>query len=411
MDSLKAQSAAQRLYKALEAGDAAAIDALLTPDFTGRTAAGLPLGLGGTYTGSRAMREDFWWRVGASFRLRAEPESFEPLGGDALQVTGVYRGTARATGRPLEAAFVHVLTFEGERIAALAQLTDTAAWHAALEGAGRSAAPAYPGPSTGELERFTYRVADGVAEVTLNRPAQRNAIDLRMSEETLSIARAVAADPAVRSVLIAANGPAFSVGGDIEDLASAPPGALGALAARMTEPYHEAFRILSRVDVPIVTAVQGPAAGGGLGFVFAADLVLAARDATFTTAYSGIGLSGDGGATWHLPRLIGAARARRMYLENLRVDAATALEWGLIGEVVLTGELRERAQALALRLAAGPTRAYGWQRRQLRETWDHTLSDQLRLETEGIAATGTTRDAASAVAAFLAKRRPTFEGR
>jgi 2-(1,2-epoxy-1,2-dihydrophenyl)acetyl-CoA isomerase len=100
-----------------------------------------------------------------------------------------------------------------------------------------------------------------------------------------------------------------------------------------------------------------------------------------------------------------------MYLENLRVDAVQALDWGLIAEVVPAAEVRERAHSLALRLAAGPTRAFGYQRRLLRETWAHTLSDQLRLETEGVAATGGTRDAEAAIEAFLGKRRPAFEGR
>ncbi len=406
-----AKLAAQRLYKALGTGDATAIDELLAPAFVGRTTAGLPLGLGGTYLGPQAMRDEFWWRIGEHFRLRAEPESFELLGDDRLQVTGTYRGTGRATGRPVEAAFVHVLTFDGDLISALTQLTDTAPWHAAIEGAARRQAPAHPGPSASDLERFTYRVKDGVAEVTLDRPDQRNAIDLRMGEETLAIARAVAADPSVRSVLISANGPAFTVGGDIGYFASAAPGTIGALTGRLTEPFHEALRILSRIDAPIVAAVQGAAAGGGLGFVYAADIVLAAPDAVFCTAFSGLGMSGDGGGTWHLPRLIGAARARRMYLENLRVDAAQALDWGLIADVVPAGEVRDRAHALALRLAAGPTQAFGHQRRLLRETWEHSLSDQLRLETEGIYATGSTRDAEAAIAAFLGKRRPAFEGR
>lgn len=411
IDITTARATAQRLYKALDVGDADAVIDVLAPTFIGRATAGLPLGLGGTYEGPEAMRRDFWWRLGASFRVRAEPETYTVLGEDGLQVTGTYRGTARATRRPLEAAFVHLLTFEGDRIASLTQITDSAPWHAALQGAERRDMPAHPGPGVDELTRIDYAVSNGVATVVLNRPEKRNAIDLRMGEETLVVARAIAADPAVRSVLIAANGPAFTVGGDIEYFTSAPPGGLGALAGRMTEPFHEAFRILSRVEVPIVAAVQGAAAGGGLGYMYAADIVIAADNAIFSTAFSGIGLSGDGGGTWHLPRLVGAARAHRMYLENLRVDAATALDWGLVAEVVPVEGLREHARALAARLATGPTKAYAAQRRLLRETWDRTLAEQLRVETEGVIATGSTHDATSSLAAFLEKRRPTFEGR
>ncbi len=418
---------AERLYKALQTGDRAGLTDLLTPTFVGRTTAGLPLGLGGTYVGPEAMISDFWWRLGSHFRVRAEPAAYAPLGDDGLQVSGTYRGTARATGRSLEADFIHVLTFDGERICALTQLTDSAPWHAALEDADfreaglQDTAPAeswrghrlppYPGPSVSDLATIEYRVEDRVAHVTLNRPEQRNAIDLRMGEETLAVARAIAADPGVRAVLIAGNGPVLTVGGDIEYFSSVPPASFGALAGRMTDPFHEAFRILSRVDPPIVTAAHGAVAGGGLGFVYAADIVLAAEGTSFSTAFSGIGLSGDGGGTWHLPRLIGAARARRMYLENLRLDADQAAEWGLIAEVVPAGVLRDRALALALRLAAGPTRAFGYQRRLLRDTWQHSLSDQLRLESEGVVSTGSTSDAGAAVRSFLQKRRPTFEGR
>ncbi|MFJ2759017.1 enoyl-CoA hydratase-related protein [Nocardioides sp. NPDC087217] len=409
LDTVRAT--AERLYKALETGDADTVTEVLSPAFVGRTTAGLPLGLGGTYAGPEAMRRDFWWRLGAAFRVRAEPETYALVGESGLQVTGTYRGNARATRRPVEAAFVHLLTFDGDGIASLTQITDSAPWHAALDGAERLEAPAHPGPTVDELSRFEYAVSDGVATVVLNRPEKRNAIDLVMGEETLAVARAIAADPTVRAVLIAANGPAFTVGGDIEYFTSAPPGGLGALAGRMTEPFHEAFRILSRVEVPIVAAVQGSVAGGGLGYMYAADIVIAADDAVFTTAFSGIGLSGDGGGTWHLPRLVGAARARRMYLENLRVDAATALDWGLVAEVVPAAELREHARTLVRRLASGPTKAYAIQRRLLRETWNSSLSDQLRAETDGVIATGGTHDATSSLTAFFEKRRPTFEGR
>lgn len=400
------------LYRSLAAGDAEGVATLLSDDFVGRTAAGLPLGLGGEYRGPQSMINDFWWAIGRAFDLRAEPETMEPIGDDRVEVTGWYRGAARRTGRPMEAAFVHTVTFDDSgAISALRQLTDTAVWAAAVEGAERASAPPYPGGGVGSLETIDYSVVDGVARVVLNRPEQRNAIDLRMGEETLAVARAIAADPAVRAVLIAGNGPALTVGGDIEFFTSATPGGFGALAERMTNPFHEAFRILERIDAPIVTAAHGSVAGGGLGYLFAADVVVAEPDAIFCTAFSGIGLSGDGGGTWHLPRIIGESRARRMYLENLRVDAKTAEEWGLVAEVVSAEDLREYAFAKARRFAAGPTVAYGRQRRLLRESWGNTLAEQLRAESQGIRDTGGTRDAQHAVASFLNKERPAFEGR
>ena len=114
--------------------------------------------------------------------------------------------------------------------------------------------------------------------------------------------------------------------------------------------------------------------------------------------------------TWHLPRIVGAARARRMYIENLRLDAARALEWGLVAEVVPADELGQRARSLADRLAAGPTVAYGLQRRLLRDSWGSTLSDHLRAESEAVARSGNTRDAHAAIMAFTERRRPVFDG-
>ncbi|MDS1114778.1 enoyl-CoA hydratase-related protein [Gordonia westfalica] len=398
------------LYAALAEGDSSRVGELLDPAFVGRVTPGMPLGLGGEYVGAESMQRDFWWRLGSAFRVHAEPDAFHPLDNDRVQVHGRYRGTARATGRTVDAQFIHTVTFAGERISRLDQLTDSAAWQAALDGSC-VATPPYPGPAIGDLETIDYSVADGVAQVILDRPDARNAIDLRLAEEILAVARAIAADARVRAVLIAGNGPALTVGGDIAYFDSAPPEALGALTARMTEPFHEAFRILDRIDAPIVTAAHGAVAGGGLGFVYTADIVIAAQGSVFTTAFSGIGLSGDGGGTWHLPRLVGEARARRMYLENLRVDAARAESWGLVSEVVPDAEVRQRALATATRLAAGPTRAFGRQRALLRDSWDSTLSEQLRAETDALAVTGATHDAQNAVAAFRAGTRPTFEGR
>lgn len=392
-------SAAKELYRALATGDRDALAALLSSDFVGHAAEGLPLGMGGEHVGPEAMQRELWWRIGKHYRVTAEPDEFHVLEDGRLLVQGRYRGTAKASGKPLDAAFTHVIGFTTDgHISSLDQMTDTAAWVEALG----DAAP---------LETIDYSVVDGVATVCLNRPEVRNAIDLRLGEETLTVARRIAADSAVRAVLICGNGPTLTVGGDIGYFVESPPEEFGNLFARMTTPFHEAFRILSRIDAPIVTAAQGAVAGGGLGYVYAADIVLAAEGAKFVTAFAGIGLSGDGGGTWHLPRLIGARRAARAYLENTPITDVQALEWGLINEIVPAEELRERAMAVATRLAQGPTRAYGRMRALLRESWANDLSTQLLAETEGVKATGVTSDAADAITGFMAKRKPEFKGR
>jgi 2-(1,2-epoxy-1,2-dihydrophenyl)acetyl-CoA isomerase len=399
MTEIDETTTAKELYHALATGDREALATLLSADFLGHAAEGLPLGMGGEHRGAEAMQRDFWWRIGKHYRAAAEPDEFHVLDDGRLLVVGHYRGRARVSGNPLDAAFTHVIGFDRDgRIASLNQLTDTAAWVAAL-GDG---AP---------LETIDYSVLDGVATICLNRPEVHNAIDLRLGEETLVAARRVAADPSVRAVLICGNGPNLTVGGDITYFLESSPEEFGNLFARMTTPFHEAFRILSRIDAPIVTAAHGAVAGGGLGYVYAADIVLAADGTKFVTAFAGIGLSGDGGGTWHLPRLIGPRRAARAYLDNTPITAAQALDWGLINEIVPADELRARASELATRLAHGPTKAYARMRTLLRESWGNDLSTQLFAETEGVKETGATSDAANAIASFAAKRKPQFEGR
>jgi 2-(1,2-epoxy-1,2-dihydrophenyl)acetyl-CoA isomerase len=392
-------SVAQALYDALAAGDRDALTRLLHPDFVGHAAAGLPLDMGGEHIGPEAMRTRLWWRIGEHFKVGAVAEDFQPLDDGRLMVTGHYRGTARRSGNALDAEFIHLIGFTSDgRIATLHQLTDTAAWHAALAGHD-------------DLQTIDYRVSDGVAILCLNRPDERNAIDLRMAEETLEVARRIAADPSVRAVLICGDGPALTVGGDIGFFRGGRTGRFGELFVEMTTPFHQAFDILSRVEVPIVTAAHGAVAGGGLGYVYAADLVLAAPDTRFVTAFAAIGLSGDGGGTWHLPRLIGARRAAECYLRNRPIVANEALEWGLINEIVPAGELRQRATALAVELAQGPTLAFAAMRKLLRDSWGTDLAGQLTAEVHAVQRTGDSRDAAAAITAFAAKRTPEFTGR
>lgn len=392
-------SAAKALYRALAIGDRDTLDTLLSEEFVGHAAEGLPLGMGGEHRGREAMQRNLWWKIGKHFAVEAQPAEFRPLDDGGLLVAGHYRGVARRSGRPLDAEFTHVLTFDADgRIVSLRQLTDTAAW---IEALGDEA----------PLQRIDYSVTDGVATVCLNRPDARNAIDLLMAQESLVVARRIATDPAVRAVLICGNGPSLTVGGDIDYFRETPPSEYSNLLVRMTNPFHEAFRILSRIDAPIVTAAHGSVAGGGIGYVYAADIVLAAEGTKFVTAFAALGLSGDGGGTWHLPRLIGPARAARAYLENRPITAEQALGWGMISEIVPPAELRDRAAALAASLAQGPTRAFGRMRALLRDSWNNDLSQQLLAESEGIKATGDTVDAANAVASFTAKQPPRFEGR
>jgi 2-(1,2-epoxy-1,2-dihydrophenyl)acetyl-CoA isomerase len=390
---------AQALYDALGAGDGEALTALLHPEFVGHAADGLPLGMGGIHVGPDAMRDNLWWRIGEHFKARAVAHEFQVLDDGQLKVVGTYRGSARRGGHVLDAPFIHLIDFAADAsISALRQLTDTAAWCAALGGTERS-------------RTLDYRVEDSVATICLNRPDANNAIDFQMGWDTLRAAQAIAADPTVRAVLICGTGPALTVGGDISYFLDNADRGFGDLFLAMTTPFHHALDILSRVRAPIVTAAHGAVAGGGLGYVYAGDIVVAAEGTKFVTGFAKLGLSGDGGGTWHLPRLIGPRRAASVYLRNQPITAQEALEWGLINEVVSAGDLRSRAAALAAELAHGPTAGFAAMRTLLRESCHNDLSTQLVAETRGLQLTGDSVDARGAIAAFAAKRTPTYTGR
>lgn len=398
MDRSAKTGAAKRLYVALANGDREALAQLLHPDFTGVATAGLPLGLGGSYDSPEAMQREFWWRIGRTWEAAAEPDEVHELDDGRVAVIGTYRGHTRATGADLEAAFIHLLSFADDRIVALDQLTDSAAWAATL--------PA------DEPTTIDYRVDDaGIARVVLNRPHARNAIDTALARDTLLVARRIADDRRIRAVLITAKGEHFSVGGDISAFLEDGVEVMGDTLRRMVSPYHEAFAILSRIDAPIVTAARGAVAGGGIGFVYASDVSLASDTSRFVTAFADLGVSGDGGWSWHLPRRVGAARAAAITLLNKPVGGAEAEQIGLVSQCVPDAELDAAAEDVAQRLAAGPTRGLGRLRRLLRDSWTRGLEEQLLAEVDALAQTGQTRDAQRAVEAFVAKRRPEFEGR
>ncbi|WP_067905039.1 enoyl-CoA hydratase-related protein [Nocardia vaccinii] len=395
-EEVAAEKVAAELYEVLATGDRERLDAILHPEFEGRTAEGMPFGLGGVYRGPDSMWREFWGRIAQHYRARAVPREFLWSGDGRLSVVGRYQGKARVGGGTLDAEFVHTLTFVQGRIAELSQLTDTALWHDALK------------PKSG-LRTVEFEVSDGVAVLRLNRPEQRNAIDPAMAGDLYEVAqRCVGADD-IRALVLLGNGPAFTVGGDIEVFADTDPDSLATTLRRMVTPYHEALRIFTELPVPIITGVRGAVGGGGLGMLYCADVALAAERTKFATGFTALGLSGDGGTSWYLPRLVGLRRAQEMYLGRV-LDATQACEWGLVSAVVPEDRLEQATFERAGELAAGPTRAYAEIRRLLRDSATATLPQQLNAEIESITRTGGTADAAQAVRSFLSKTKPAFQG-
>jgi 2-(1,2-epoxy-1,2-dihydrophenyl)acetyl-CoA isomerase len=394
MEHRQSADLARAFYAALAAGDRDQLDALLHPQFTGHTAEGMPFGIGGRHDGPTAMRRNAWGAIARHFEAHAEPDRFLELADGGMLVTGRYRGRGRQSGAALDAGFAHLIRVDEGRIRGLEQYTDTARWREAA----------------GPLRTVLLDITDGVATLRLNRPEQGNAINPDMAADLAEAATQIAENADVRAVLIAANGPNFTVGGDLGVFAGTAPEQLPNQLRRMVDSYHLAIERLTSIDAPVVAAVRGGAGGGGLGLLYAADIAVAAEDARFAIGYGALGLTADGGNTWFLPRMVGMRRAQELFLLNRRLTAQEALEFGLVSRLAPSDAVETEAAALAATLAAGPTRAYGAVRRMLRQSFETGLSDQLDAEKESLVAASRSDDASEGIAAFVAKRRPQFRG-
>jgi 2-(1,2-epoxy-1,2-dihydrophenyl)acetyl-CoA isomerase len=248
--------------------------------------------------------------------------------------------------------------------------------------------------------------SSAVATLTIARPDRLNALAAQTVDE-LRCAVEETGRSGARCLLLAGEGRGFSSGADLASGGGLPEDA-GAALEKHFNPLVEA---LFALDIPVVAAVQGPCAGAGCSLALAADIVVAARSAYFLQAFVNIGLIPDAGATWLLPRLAGRARALEMMMLGEPVPAERALEWGMVARVVEDEHLASEAVALATRLAQGPTRALGLIRKLARAAQDVPLTEALTAERAAQRVAGTTEDFRSAVAAFLQKRQPRFDGR
>ncbi len=247
----------------------------------------------------------------------------------------------------------------------------------------------------------------GIARITLSRVEAGNAIDLAMAEALAEAAIACDEDDTIRCVLLAANGRHFCAGGDVTRFAEAGTHA-PAYLKRITGALHVAIARLSRMRKPLVTAIQGPAAGAGMSLALLGDIALAAASAHFTPAYGAIGLTPDGGMTWLLPRLIGLRRAQELLITNRRVTAVEAQSLGLVTRMVDDASLTGETEDLVQRLAAGPTGAIGVVRGLLLSGATAGLETQMETEAQAIADAIRSPNGREGLAAFLDKRRAIF---
>lgn len=252
-------------------------------------------------------------------------------------------------------------------------------------------------------------VQDGLAVVTIDRAEKNNAIDDQTADQLAQATGAAVENPSTRAILLRAEGRNFCVGGDVSTFSGDEDVSAG--ATRLAHRLHGSIRRLATAPVPVVAAVQGAAAGIGLGLAASADVVVAARSASFVMAYSAIGLTPDGGATWLLPRLIGLRRTQILAYTNRRLSAIEAEDWGLVSEVCEDDALTERSAALAQALASGPTSAFAVLKRLLQDSHGSDLWRQLEREAREIGCSLARSDGAEGVAAFLERRQPCFPGR
>lgn len=226
------------------------------------------------------------------------------------------------------------------------------------------------------------RLESGVAHLMLNRPAAGNALTLEMCELLVAHVESFARDEKVAAVLLSGAGDRFCVGGDVHAIAQAPD-----RAALIREIVHVANRLargLFALGKPVVAAVHGAAAGGGLSLALLADILVAEEHTTFHTAYTAIGVTPDLGQSWLLPRIVGWGRALDLTLNGSGWSAEQAHEWGMVSRVAV--DARATARETALRFANGPAKAYGGSRRLLRQSFEDGFSAHLEREAESIVA-------------------------
>lgn len=256
-------------------------------------------------------------------------------------------------------------------------------------------------------ETILFSLDGGIARLTLNRPDRLNSFTVQMHEE---VADALGRLGEARVLVITGGGRGFCAGQDLNDRAVAPGESVD-LGHSVETYYNPLIRKLTSLPLPVIARVNGVAAGAGANIALACDIVIAAKSAKFIQSFAAIGLIPDSGGTWVLPRLVGQARALGLALTAEPLPAEKAADWGLIWKAVEDDALDEEVDALATRFASAPTRGLAAIKTMIRESWSHTLDEELELQRDRMRELGLSDDYREGVAAFMEKRKPNFTGK
>jgi 2-(1,2-epoxy-1,2-dihydrophenyl)acetyl-CoA isomerase len=256
-----------------------------------------------------------------------------------------------------------------------------------------------------EYETITLEQAVPIARITLNRPGAANGMNHTMTRELADAAKRCD-NEATKVVVLTGSGRFFCAGGDLKSFANAP--SRGQHIKGVADDLHRAISTFARMDAVLITAVNGTAAGAGFSIAVTGDIVLAAESATFTMAYTRVGLSPDGSSSYFLPRLIGITKTKELMLTNRTLSAEEASRWGLVTEVLPDDRVAARADELAAQMASTASGSNGAVKALMLSTFSSGLEEQMEFESRAIADRAESADGREGVDAFIAKRKPEF---